>query len=176
MEENLQNNPFGKVFDETHPIPAGGKANAADSAAKPQDASSNEAPADNQPSTQSVKETESSQDIGEASQDADKTDQSMESAETQTPDTPVTEEPARKRGRKKKDAGDGDRDTVEKPYRFFCYCDKILIDQVRAIARKENMTIRAVVEKMLSKCIGKYEKKFGDIPVKEKSHSPDELF
>ena len=144
MEENLQNNPFGKVFDETHPIPAGGKANVAET--------------------------------GEASQDADKTDQSMESAETQTPDTSVTEEPIRKRGRKKKDAGDGDRDTVEKPYRFFCYCDKILIDQVRAIARKENMTIRAVVEKMLSKCIGKYEKKFGDIPVKEKSHSPDELF
>ena len=144
MEENLQNNPFGKVFDETHPIPAGGKANVADT--------------------------------GEASQYADKTDQSMESAETQTPDTPVTEEPARKRGRKKKDAGDGDRDTVEKPYRFFCYCDKILVDQVRAIARKENMTIRAVVEKMLSKCIGKYEKKFGDIPVNEKVRSPDELF
>ena len=144
MEENLQNNPFGKVFDETHPIPAGGKANVADT--------------------------------GEASQDADKTDQSMESAETQSPDTPATEEPIRKRGRKKKDAGDGDSDTVEKPYRFYCYCDKILVDQVRAIARKENMTIRAVVEKMLSKCIGKYEKKFGDIPVKEKSHSPDELF
>ena len=144
MEENLQNNPFGKVFDETHPIPAGGKANVAET--------------------------------GEASQDADKTDHTIESAETQSPDTPATEEPARKRGRKKKNAGDGDRDTVEKPYRFFCYCDKILIDQVRAIARKENMTIRAVAEKMLSKCIGKYEKKFGDIPVKEKSHSPDELF
>ena len=144
MEEIVHKNTFGKVFDETHPIPANGTANAAET--------------------------------GEASQDADKTDQSTESAERQAPDTPVTEAPIRKRGRKKKDAGDGDSDTVEKPYRFFCYCDKILIDQVRAIARKENMTIRAVVEKMLSKCIGKYEKKFGDIPVKEKSHSPDELF
>lgn len=89
---------------------------------------------------------------------------------------PSCSEPAaHKRGRKKKGvAGGGDKSFSEAGH-FSCICDSRLIAQVRAIAWKEHMTVRAVVESMFSKCIARYEKKHGPIRI-EQSRSADELF
>ena len=84
-------------------------------------------------------------------------------------------QPVRKRGRKKKTVADCDGGSTNEVGHFSCICDSKLIAQVRAIAWKEHMTVRAVVEKMFSTCISKYEKKHGVIEV-EQGKSTDELF
>ena len=84
-------------------------------------------------------------------------------------------QPVRRRGRKKKTVADCDGGFASEVGHFSCICDSKLIDKVRAIAWKEHMTVRAVVEKMFSTCISKYEKKHGAIEV-EQTKSTDELF
>lgn len=84
-----------------------------------------------------------------------------------------SEQPVRKRGRKKKDADNGV--TGSDVGHFSCICDAKLIAQVRAIAWQEHMTVRAVVESMFTKCIAKYEKKHGPIQA-EQNRPSDELF
>ena len=84
-------------------------------------------------------------------------------------------QPIRKRGRKKKTVADCDGGSTVEVGHFSCICDSKLIDKVRALAWKEHMTVRAVVEKMFSSCISKYEKKHGVIEV-EQTKSTDELF
>lgn len=84
-------------------------------------------------------------------------------------------QPVRKRGRKKKTVADCDGGSSTEVGHFSCICDSKLIDQVRAIAWKEHMTVRAVVESMFSKCIAKYEKKNGPVQI-EQSRSSDDLF
>ena len=84
-------------------------------------------------------------------------------------------QPVRKRGRKKKTVANCDGGSTTEVGHFSCICDSKLIAQVRAIAWKEHMTVRAVVEKMFSSCISKYEKKHGVIEV-EQTKSTDELF
>ena len=77
---------------------------------------------------------------------------------------PSCSEPAvHKRGRKRKGAAGGGDKSFSEAGHFSCICDSRLIAQVRAIAWKEHMTVRAVVESMFSKCIAKYEKKHGPI-------------
>ena len=84
-------------------------------------------------------------------------------------------QPNRRRGRKKKTVADCDGGSTTEVGHFSCICDSKLIAQVRALAWKEHMTVRAVVEKMFSTCISKYEKKHGAIEV-EQTKSTDELF
>ena len=84
-------------------------------------------------------------------------------------------QPVRKRGRKKKTVANCDGGSTTEVGHFSCICDSKMIAQVRAIAWKEHMTVRAVVEKMFSTCISKYEKKHGAIEV-EQTKSTDELF
>ena len=84
-------------------------------------------------------------------------------------------QPVRKRGRKKKTVADCDGGSTVEVGHFSCICDSKLIDKVRALAWKEHMTVRAVVEKMFSNCISKYEKKHGVIEV-EQTKCTDELF
>lgn len=92
-----------------------------------------------------------------------------------TTETNTNTQPVRKRGRKKKTVADCDGDSTVEVGHFSCICDSKLIDKVRALAWKEHMTVRAVVEKMFSSCISKYEKKHGAIEV-EQTKSTDELF
>ena len=92
-----------------------------------------------------------------------------------TTETNTDTQPVRKRGRKKKTVADCDGGSTVEVGHFSCICDSKLIDKVRALAWKEHMTVRAVVEKMFSTCISKYEKKHGDIEV-EQTKSTDELF
>jgi len=87
----------------------------------------------------------------------------------------ATETPVRRRGRKKKTVADCDGGSTTEVGHFSCICDSKLIAQVRALAWKEHMTVRAVVEKMFSTCVSKYEKKHGAIEV-EQTKSTDELF
>ena len=84
-------------------------------------------------------------------------------------------QPVRKRGRKKKTVANCDGGSTVEVGHFSCICDSKLIDKVRALAWKEHMTVRAVVEKMFSSCISKYEKKHGAIEVEQTKHT-DELF
>ena len=84
-------------------------------------------------------------------------------------------QPVRKRGRKRKTVADCDGGSTSEVGHFSCICDSKLIDKVRALAWKEHMTVRAVVEKMFSTCISKYEKKHGAIEV-EQTKSTDEIF
>ena len=84
-------------------------------------------------------------------------------------------QPVRKRGRKKKTVANCDGGSTTEVGHFSCICDSKMIAQVRAIAWKEHMTVRAVVEKMFSTCISKYEKKHGAIE-DEQTKSTDELF
>ena len=84
-------------------------------------------------------------------------------------------QPVRRRGRKRKTVADCDGGSTSEVGHFSCICDSKLIDKVRALAWKEHMTVRAVVEKMFSTCISKYEKKHGAIEV-EQTKSTDELF
>ena len=89
---------------------------------------------------------------------------------------PSRSEPAaHKRGRKRKGAAGGGDKSFSEAGHFSCICDSRLIAQVRAIAWKEHLTVRAVVESMFSKCIAKYEKKHGPIQT-EHSRPADELF
>ena len=92
-----------------------------------------------------------------------------------TTETNTDTQPVRKRGRKKKTVADCDGGSTVEVGHFSCICDSKLIDKVRALAWKEHMTVRAVVEKMFSTCISKYEKKHGAIEV-EQTKSTDELF
>jgi len=85
----------------------------------------------------------------------------------------LSEQPIRKRGRKKKEADNGV--ATSDVGHFSCICDAKLIAQVRAIAWQEHMTVRAVVESMFSKCIAKYEKKHGPIQT-EQNRPSEELF
>lgn len=84
-------------------------------------------------------------------------------------------QPVRRRGRKKRTVADCDGGSTTEVGHFSCICDFKLIDQVRAIAWKEHMTVRAVVESMFSKCIAKYEKKNGPVQI-EQSRTSDDLF
>ncbi len=80
-----------------------------------------------------------------------------------------------KRGRRRKSDDSTDGTTADKAGHFSCICDKDLIAKVRAIAWQEHMTVRAVVEGMVTKCIAKYEKKRGPIQI-EPSQPSEELF
>ena len=93
--------------------------------------------------------------------------------EEQEPDT--AEKPVRKRGRRRKGDVNTDGSTPDKVGHFSCICDKDLIAKVRAIAWQEHLTVRAVVERMFTKCICKYEKKRGPILI-EPNQSSEELF
>ena len=92
-----------------------------------------------------------------------------------TTETNTDAQPVRKRGRKKKTVANCDGGSTIEVGHFSCICDSKLIAQVKALAWKEHMTVRAVVEKMFSTCISKYEKKHGAIEV-EQTKSTDELF
>ena len=92
-----------------------------------------------------------------------------------TTETNTDTQLVRKRGRKKKTVANCDGGSTTEVGHFSCICDSKLIAQVRALAWKEHMTVRAVVEKMFSTCISKYEKKHGAIEV-EQTKSTDELF
>ena len=85
------------------------------------------------------------------------------------------EKTIRKRGRRRKGDVSTDGSTLDKVGHFSCICDKDLIAKVRAIAWKEHLTVRAVVESMFSKCIAKYEKKRGPIQI-EPNRPSEELF
>ena len=85
------------------------------------------------------------------------------------------DKPVRKRGRRRKDDGSTDGANTNNAGHFSCLCDKDLIANVRAIAWQEHMTVRSVVESMFTKCVAKYEKKHGQIPI-EQSHTSEELF
>ena len=94
-----------------------------------------------------------------------------------SPSEPIaSEEPVRRRGRKKKDASNADGAFADKAGHFSCICDKDLIAKVRAIAWQEHMTVRTVVETMFTKCIAKYEKKHGPIQTEPSNTSSEELF
>ena len=89
---------------------------------------------------------------------------------------PSSSEPVvHKRGRKRKGAAGGGDKSFSEAGHFSCICDSRLIAQVRAIAWKEHMTVRAVVESMFSKCIARYEKKHGPIQT-EHGRPADDLF
>ena len=92
-----------------------------------------------------------------------------------TTETNTDTQPVRRRGRKRKTVANCDDGSTREVGHFSCICDSKLIDKVRALAWKEHMTVRAVVEKMFSTCISKYEKKHGVIEV-EQTKSTDELF
>ena len=92
-----------------------------------------------------------------------------------TTETNTDTQLVRKRGRKKKTVANCDGGSTTEVGHFSCICDSKLIAQVRALAWKEHMTVRAVVEKMFSTCVSKYEKKHGAIEV-EQTKSTDELF
>ena len=98
-----------------------------------------------------------------------------EPVSSSTTETNTDTQPVRKRGRKKKTVADCDGGSTVEVRHFSCICDSKLIDKVRALAWKEHMTVRAVVEKMFFSCISKYEKKHGAIEV-EQTKSTDELF
>ena len=85
------------------------------------------------------------------------------------------EKSVRKRGRRRKVDVSTDGSTPDKVGHFSCICDKDLIVKVRAIAWKEHLTVRTVVESMFSKCIAKYEKKRGPIQI-EPNRPSEELF
>lgn len=92
-----------------------------------------------------------------------------------TTETNTDTQPVRRRGRKRKTVANCDDGSTTEVGHFSCICDSKLIVQVRALAWKEHMTVRAVVEKMFSSCISKYEKKHGAIEVEQTKHT-DELF
>ncbi len=100
---------------------------------------------------------------------------SPESVASSSTESNTDAQPTRRRGRKKKTVADCDGGSATEVGHFSCICDSKLIAQVRAIAWKEHMTVRAVVEKMFSSCISKYEKKHGAISI-EQTKSTDELF
>ena len=103
-----------------------------------------------------------------------KPDESQVASEKETVETPTEAVlPIRKRGRKKKDAADSG--ATNEAGHFSCLCDSTMIAKVRAIAWKEHMTVRAVVESMFSKCIAKYEKKNGPVQIDQVRPS-DDLF
>lgn len=52
--------------------------------------------------------------------------------------------------------------------RFTVVCSCEIIDKIKAIARKENFSIREVVEKYLGDGIRAYESKYGEIIIKKK--------
>ena len=84
-------------------------------------------------------------------------------------------QPVRRRGRKRKTVANCDDGSTTEVGHFSCICDSKLIDKVRTLAWKEHMTVRAVVEKMFSSCISKYEKKHGAIEI-DQTKSTDDLF
>lgn len=92
-----------------------------------------------------------------------------------TTETNTDAQPIRRRGRKRKTVANCDGGSTIEVGHFSCICDSKLIDKVRALAWKEHMTVRSVVEKMFSTCLSKYEKKHGAIEV-EQTKSTDELF
>lgn len=116
-----------------------------------------------------VEEETTDQQVNSAGSDCDT---SVGDPQTSSENEP-SEQPIRKRGRKKKDADNGV--ATSDVGHFSCICDSKLIAQVRAIAWQEHMTVRAVVESMFSKCIAKYEKKHGSIQT-EQNRPSDELF
>ena len=98
-----------------------------------------------------------------------------EPVDSSTTETNTDTQPVRRRGRKRKTVANCDDCSTTEVGHFSCICDSKLIDKVRTLAWKEHMTVRAVVEKMFSTCISRYEKKHGDIEV-EQTKSTDELF
>ena len=62
-----------------------------------------------------------------------------------------------------------------KTIRFNIVCDKDLADKIRALAYKENYSIRTIVESIFRNAIDKYESKHGRI-MKPRQNSLDELF
>ena len=92
-----------------------------------------------------------------------------------TTETNTDTQPVRRRGRKRKTVANCDDGSTTEVGHFSCICDSKLIDKVRTLAWKEHMTVRAVVEKMFSSCISKYEKKHGTIEIEQTKHT-DELF
>ena len=98
-----------------------------------------------------------------------------ESVASSSTESNTDAQPVHKRGRKKKTVADCDGGSTVEVGHFSCICDSKLIDKVRALAWMEHMTVRAVVEKMFSSCISKYEKKHGAIEVEQNKHT-DELF
>jgi len=131
--------------------------------------------ASNGSDTNKAVEVSEKQDVATNQQElSNESDKNTADDDLQTPVTSdASEQPVRKRGRKKKDANNGvpSSDVGH----FSCICDSKLIAQVRAIAWQEHMTVRAVVESMFTKCIAKYEKKHGPIQTEQNRHS-DELF
>lgn len=122
--------------------------------------------------------------MGSVVETHDKQEEITESNQSSGEDTPkpvsqhptdgnTDSQPLRKRGRKKKDAADFG--TTNEAGHFSCLCDSNMIAKVRAIAWKEHMTVRAVVESMFSKCIAKYEKKNGPVQI-DQCRSSDDLF
>lgn len=102
--------------------------------------------------------------------------ESQEPSRQESATEPSYPDPAvHKRGRKKKGVADCNDKSSSEVGHFSCICNSKLIALVRAIAWKEHLTVRAVVESMFSKCIAKYEKKHGPIPT-EHSRPADELF
>ena len=107
-----------------------------------------------------------------------KQEESTEQAElypNESQKTSCSEPAVHKRGRKRKGAAGGGDKSFSEAGHFSCICDSRLIAQVRAIAWKEHLTVRAVVESMFSKCIAKYEKKHGPIQT-EHGRPADDLF
>ena len=107
-----------------------------------------------------------------------KQEESTEQAElhpNESQKTSCSNSTVHKRGRKKKGVAGCDDKSSSEVGHFSCICNSKLIAQVRAIAWKEHLTVRAVVESMFSKCIAKYEKKHGPIQI-EQSRPADELF
>lgn len=120
-------------------------------------------------------------DMEAAGQNADPASEGQDPRKQQEePDGKPIEEAAdgeptvRRRGRKKKLVTD-DAGAVNEVGHFSCICDASLIAQVRAIAWKERMTVRSVVERMFSRCIAKYERKHGPIQTGQ-GCLPDDLF
>jgi len=122
--------------------------------------------------------------IGSVVETSDKQEEITESNQTSGEDSPkpvlqhptdgnTDSQPIRKRGRRKKDVADSG--ITNEAGHFSCLCDSTMIAKVRAIAWKEHMTVRAVVESMFSKCIAKYEKKNGPVQI-DQSRSSEDLF
>ena len=106
---------------------------------------------------------------------ADLTEDSGQKTIKEEHESNAAEKTVHKRGRRRKGYDSTDGSTADKAGHFSCICDKDLIAKVRAIAWQEDLTVRAVVESMFSKCIAKYEKKRGPIQI-EPSQSSEELF
>lgn len=98
-----------------------------------------------------------------------------EPVDSSTTETNTDTQPVRRRGRKRKTVANCDDGSTTEVGHFSCICDSKLIDKVRTLAWKEHMTVRAVVEKMFSSCISKYENKHGAIEFEQTKHT-DELF